>query len=323
MPSSDDARTARIASAFAPGHITGWFVPRESVADPRARGSVGGGLTLARGVWATARFVPGGPSRVRLRARPRIALPISRDVARRLLRGRPGTLTVDLRHELPVGQGLGMSAAGALATALASARVLEVPRARAVEVAHLADLFGRGGLGGVAAILGGGLERRLEPGIPPWGAVRHRPWDHEILLVLAGNPLPSPPLLSDPGFLRRVRRAGLRAERTTASGLHPRTFLRAAERFTDEVGLASSERRAQIEALRSAGARVAQTMFGNVLYAVASTAAEHRALSARLTGLGLRATPVRVATHGARVERRAPSNETATLLKGSRSRPAP
>jgi len=173
---------ARSTRAFAPGHVTGIFRPEVTHRDPRGRGSVGAGIVLELGAWAEARFSPGPRSRIRVVADGRGPWPISEDVARRMTPEEPGTLTVRLTHELPVGQGFGMSAAGALATALAVGALSARPTAHAVEVAHLADLFGGGGLGGVAAILGGGLEVRTRAGVPPLGRVIHRPFRPALLL---------------------------------------------------------------------------------------------------------------------------------------------
>ena len=181
------------ARAFAPGHVTGVFRPDASQRDPRARGSVGAGLVLELGVWGKARFSPGARSRVRVVADCRTPLPISEEVARRLAPEASGTLTVRLTHELPIGQGFGMSAAGALATALAVGSLSGRPRSKAIDVAHLADLFGGGGLGGVAAILGGGLEVRTRPGgLPPFGHVTHRSFPPALLVGVIGRPISSP-----------------------------------------------------------------------------------------------------------------------------------
>ncbi|MCI4367026.1 MAG: hypothetical protein L3K08_04685 [Thermoplasmata archaeon] len=262
------SRAVRRARAIAPGHLTGFFVPDLGPRDPRARGSTGVGLVLDRGVLAEARYDPTGPSRIRLRSRPRIPLPISREVARRLLADHPGTLEVDLRQELPVGQGLGMSAAGAVATGLAVAQVLQLPAGRAWETAHLAELYFRGGLGGVAAIGGGGLEHRIRPGVPPFGLVHHRPCAPVLDLLEIGAPIPSPSVLGDSRRLARIRRAGLRSERAFSRRPTLSAFLEESERFTDHVGLAPPSVIAALEALRGSGRAAAQAMFGQVVFVV-------------------------------------------------------
>lgn len=256
----------RAARAFAPGHLTGFFVPELAARDPRARGSLGAGIVLDRGVVATARWREGARPGLRMRSCPAVPLPISREVARRLLAGRRGRLEVDLEHALPVGQGLGMSAAGALATGLAVAEVLGRPARRAWEAAHLAELFLGGGLGGVAALGGGGFERRTRAGLPPFGRVEHRPWHGPLALVRVGPPLPSPALLRDRRFLRKVRRTGEGALAAPGLGRDRAVFLQGAERFTDRLGLASPPIRAALDDLRSTRWAAAQAMFGEVVF---------------------------------------------------------
>ena len=284
------------ATAFAPAHITGVFAPRLEAPDPRARGSVGAGLVLDVGTIATAAWTSGAADRVSVRAAPSGPVPISTEVAERLKGTRRGRLAVELTQQLPVGQGFGMSAAGALATARAVATVLELPASRAAETAHLADLFGGGGLGGVASILGGGLELRTAPGIPPWGSVRRAGFPVPVFIVVLGRPLPSPGLLGNAVFLGRVRAAAtpeLQRPRRLAT---PEGFLAAAERFTDRLALAPPVLARRIRSLRGPGIRVAQTMFGRALFAVPLTVAARRRLvvaleSARLPAVEVRAAP--------------------------------
>jgi pantoate kinase len=306
MVTAPSPRRERAARAFAPGHLTGLFAPAESGPDPRARGSVGAGLVLDAGVHAFARFRPGGPSKVRIRGDAGSAFPISYDVAHRLLAGRPGTLGVELRHELPIGQGFGMSAAGALATSFAVATVLGVPRTRAIEIAHLADLFGGGGLGGVAAILEGGFELRERPGIPPYGRVRHRPLEVPIFVSVVGRPVPSPDLLADPAFLRRVERAAAPGLARLLSRPSLEAFLEASERFTDALRLGSVKLRRVIPELRATGSPVAQAMFGESLFAVPGTEGARTRLIEAFERLKLPALELGTGRTGARADPRSP-----------------
>jgi pantoate kinase len=308
--------TERVAAAFAPGHLTGLFAPALGARDPRARGSLGAGLVLPLGVRASARWTPGGPSRWSVSSDLGTPLPISEEVTRRLLAREPGTLELFLAHELPVGAGFGMSAAGAVATSLAAGQVLGRSRARSLEVAHLADLFGGGGLGGVAAILGGGLELRTRAGLPPRGRVLHRPFRPPVWVATVGPPLPSRPLLLSEGFRDRAQRAAesglLRLTRAPAS----EAFLEESERFTDTVRLASPALRRLIQRLRGTGARTAQAMLGRTVFAVAPSAAVRRALVRGFERSGLRAVELRVAVAGARPTPLRTSARAITQSKG-------
>jgi pantoate kinase len=289
---------ARTGWAIAPAHLTGIFAPASQARDPRGRGSIGAGLVLDAGVQAQAEWRPAGRAMVRLRSDAVGPLPISHEVARRVLAFRPGHLTIELRHGLPIGQGFGMSAAGALATALATARAVGGPLPEARQIAHLADLFGGGGLGGVSAILGGGLEIRRRPGIPPWGTVRHLPVRGTVFLIVTGAPLPSPQLLGDPRFLARVERAaGPGLDRLIR---HPSLvdFLDEAERFTDALQVGPGTVLRWARRLRSDDVAVAQAMFGRSLFARPRTARARLHLVERLRKARLPAIEVPVSSVG-------------------------
>jgi pantoate kinase len=278
--------TTRLARAFAPGHLTAVFRPELDARDPRGRGSVGAGVTLELGARAVARFTPGPRRIVRLRADLPLPLPISTQVAERMLGDRRGRLTVELTHDLPVGQGFGMSAAGALATALAVGRLFGLPRRRAVETAHLADLFGAGGLGGVAAILGGGMELRERAGVPPFGVVRHRPFPLPMYVSVVGPPIASPSLLTSPRFLERVRVASGESLPRLQERFTPESLLEEAERFGKRLALAERPLERRLGRLRASGARAAQAMFGRVIYAVAPGPGETAKLEEELRRQG-------------------------------------
>jgi len=208
-------------------------------------------------------------------------------------------------HELPIGQGFGMSAAGALATALAVGSLAGRTRSKAVEVAHLADLFGGGGLGGVAAILGGGLEVRTRPGIPPFGHVAHRTFPPALLVGVVGRPISSPTVLKSPAALRRITEASHSWERLGPSP-SVQGFFRMSERFTDRAGLASAAVSRTVSALRRRGARACQAMFGQSFFALPSNSKARASCLDWLESEGIRAVELRASATGAYVARSLP-----------------
>lgn len=290
----------RWARAFAPGHVTGVFRPDVTNPDTRGRGSVGAGVVLELGVWAEARYTPGARSRVHVADDGRGPYPISEDVARRMARRLSGAVTVRLTHELPVGQGFGTSAAGALATALAVGSLAGRTRREAVRVAHLADLFGGGGLGGVSSILGGGLEVRTRAGIPPWGEVLHRPFPSALLIGVVGRPIPSPTVLRSAEALGRIVRAS-RGWEELGRRPTPERLLRWSERFTDRAGLSPRPVTRVVRALRGRGAWAAQAMFGGSFFALPRSARAREGCVDWLRSAGLRAVELHAARAGARL----------------------
>lgn len=294
------SESVRRAAAFAPGHVTGLFRPARSSPDPRRQGSVGAGLVLELGVVASATWRPSVEPRLRLTSDGRGELAIATDAARHLIGSRDGEFTVRLARQLPSGQGFGTSAADAIATTLALRPLLGVRRADAVVVAHLADLFGGGGLGGVAAILGGGLEVRRTPGVPPYGKVAHRPFPGAVIVGVVGPPIPTARVLRSPRWHRRFNDAASEVDRLGGRPVWS-DFLDAAERFTDRVGLASPRLRATLRALRRRGGWAFQAMFGATFVARPRTPAARPVLLDWLARAGLRAVEVRAAPVGARL----------------------
>lgn len=204
---------------------------------------------------------------------------------------------MELAHDLPIGQGFGTSAAGALATGLAVAELVGAGRRKATEVAHLADLFGEGGLGGVAAILGGGLELRRSPGIPPYGKVARRPLSGEIVVGTVGGPLPSPEILRRPRYRARFARGRRLVD---ALGVRPGegAFWDAAEAFTTLAGLSSPQLEGLLRGLRRRGARAAQAMFGAAFFARLPAGARGREALRWIEGCGVRPVTTRIGGRG-------------------------
>lgn len=261
---------AATAKAFAPGHVTGLFVPVTAPADPLSRGSLGAGLVLEVGATAKVTATPAPHPSLSLWQGDRPAdLPVTRAAVEKLLAQAPKgwELRVELAHALPISSGMGMSAAGTLAASLATTRLLGLDARKAVEAAHRAELEAHTGLGGVAAILGGGLEVRRRAGLEPWGLVERTPVEAMVLLAFRPDPMPSPPLLSDPHFLDRVREAGEGLlSRLPPPPLSVETFQDSSNRFTESLGLASGPVLEALQEGRREGLPLAQAMLGQALF---------------------------------------------------------
>ncbi|HDS59920.1 MAG TPA: GHMP kinase [Thermoplasmatales archaeon] len=256
------------AIAFAPAHVTGFFeICRTS--SPETTGSRGAGLCLSLG--ATASVERSDHTEVMVNGRPGGEVTAT---ALRLLTPEP--LRAHVTLDLPVSQGLGMSAAGTLASTLAAASLLWLPRKRAVAAAHVAEVRCSTGLGDVLAAARGGIEVRLSPGLT--GEIIGVPGGGEVVVAVVGPPLPTVQVVTDDRQGQHISRVGRRCvedmlRRPTLDNLF---FL--SRRFAEETGLLQPAVGAAVEAAAE-HSRVSMCMLGNAVFAMGDTPALQEALA--------------------------------------------
>ncbi len=175
--------------AFAPGHITGFFQICDEARQTSMKGSKGAGICLAKGVSTTVEAIPITSSSSETIGEPEIYINGNRTInaittnktVQYILEKIENEGLIDLNFrliikskiELPIGQGFGLSGAGALSTALAinDALDLAIPLPELTALAHRAEVELKSGLGDVGAQTAGGVPIRLKPGIPPHGEI--------------------------------------------------------------------------------------------------------------------------------------------------------
>ena len=197
-----------MTSAFCPGHITCFFHPVRTD-DVRTTGSRGAGIRISLGAHVTVEeradsrieiTMDGGPSDAK----------VTRYVIGELCPD--GGFDVTIENDLPVGQGFGMSAAGAIAAAMCLCRITDRNLDDAYLVAHKAEVAGSGGLGDVAAIQCQGKQPvRLVPGVIPYGKVVDTGVDlGDLALAVTGKKLNTGTVINDPVMQRRMNEIGSR-----------------------------------------------------------------------------------------------------------------
>jgi len=277
------------AAAFSPGHVTGIFEIHDEHPDLDRRGSRGAGFSLARGAVSYVETSPAESMGISisldkvdqdavitreavtllLRQAVRDAkVPLNKD-APKGSRARIG-VTVHTDLQLPVSQGFGMSAAGALSSALALAKCLRMGRSDALRAAHEADVTHRGGLGDVIAASQGGFELRTAPGLPPFGALKSFVGYGEVVLCVVGGKLETKSVLSDSLKRKAVNAAGAKALAELLKGPTLETFVEQSQRFARESGLLTPELDRAIHAASPHG-RASMSMLGNSVFAFGNT----------------------------------------------------
>ncbi|MHC1579283.1 MAG: pantoate kinase [Candidatus Alkanophagales archaeon] len=256
---------SRSARAYSPSHITGFFeiIRHES---PLRTGSVGCGITLKAGCVAEVRLSDGREHRIRINGVEAEARTTKLVVER--LAGRP--VVVDIKLEVPVGCGFGASAAGTLSTALALNELfsLKMSLNRLAQLAHVAEVTNRTGLGDVIAQSHGGAVIRLSPGPPGVGVIDKIPCGSVEVGAVTFGELPTKSILEDEGAVRRINDAGRRAMRDFMQAPSLENFMRISKRFAYETELVSERGMDAIEAVEAEGGLASVAMLGDTVFAV-------------------------------------------------------
>jgi pantoate kinase len=245
------------ASAFVPGHVTGFFSAYPDD-DPTKAGSRGAGVTLERGV--VVRLEPGQGTRLNGEA-------ATIEAVDRVLEALRATASVAVETDLPLGSGFGVSGAAALGTALATNAVFDrgLSENELVTIAHGAEVQAGTGLGDVVAQARGGIPIRLEPGAPAHGAMDGIPDRRPMEYVTFGE-LSTEEVLA--GETDELTAAGDRALSALVAEPTLETLMESSRRFAREAGLLTPDVEAAIREVAAAGGEAAMAMLGETVFAL-------------------------------------------------------
>jgi len=270
------------ARAFSPSGISSFFQICDTEPDGKLIlnlervGARGGGFGLKKGVLTEVRVVESKSKSVKVFINGRHApeAETTRTVVDTLLEriNQPYSVEVKHRVEVPIGAGFGTSAAGAVGTALALCKALNLSLTyRDIgRVAHVAEVKCKTGLGTVSGILFGGCVIVLEPGAPDHGTVDRIPIPPDYHIV-AG--VFQPRLTSE--FLKSTKKravvndVGQKTLMRILAEPSLENFLRSCREFAEKTGLATKRVIRLMDAAEKAGAvGVAQNMLGEAVHAL-------------------------------------------------------
>ena len=266
------------ARAFCPGHITGFFeICRKE--DLLSTGSRGAGMCLALGATSDVEIADSDRQDFRVFIDgERTRAEVTQAALRHLIDKDKKKVEVRTVLQLPQSQGFGMSAAGSLSAALATAHILGLGRQRAFEAAHMAEIECGCGLGDVSAIHRGGITIREKPGLPPTGKIHRIDGSPDMVLAVVGERLLTKSVLSDPVKARAINVHGSKRVDELLRTPTLERLMALSLSFCVESGLASDEVVEAIEAASGHG-MASMSMLGNSVFAVGKTAQLKDALS--------------------------------------------
>jgi len=194
------------ARAFCPAHITGFFKAELDEKDPNCLGSLGAGFSIQRGVKTTVILGTRNSNddakfHIQIKGFKTGDVRVSEYVLNEFLADNNENF-VDVIHELdvPVGYGLGCSAAVALSLALALNQALNsgLSKMKVAQMAHLAEIKCQTGLGDVIASYHGGFEIRTKSGAPGIGRLQKiKPKEKLDVVLICFNPISTKKFLKE------------------------------------------------------------------------------------------------------------------------------
>lgn len=249
--------------AFAPAHISGFFVI-DLKTDLSRTGSLGCGICLRDGVASSVSLAD--QTSVRINGKE-IDAPTTMSVLKRLTHT---PLSVETITNVPVGCGFGASGAGALSTALAANQALGLKRTlnQLADIAHIAEVENRTGLGDVIAQTFGGVVIRKKAGSPTHGMIDRIPCGELEISWIAFGKISTSSIISDPHIRKRINRAGKSALKELLRKPALENFMEVSKKFSLEIGLMGDKVRDVIDAVESAGGLGSQAMLGEAVFAI-------------------------------------------------------
>ncbi len=203
--------------------------------------------------------------------------------------GRPrGRLTLEQSMDVPVGYGFGASAAAAISGvyAVAAAMGLRLAKRELAYYAHVADIVEQTGLGTVSVTYdgwgAGAITRAGAPGVSKFLNVEYPSGTRIVTASLA--PYKKSDALARPDTVKRINHLGNKAIRSVVATPTLETLASEGERFSEGLGLMTSEVRGLAKLAKASGAsHASQNMIGYAIHAL-TTAASAEAVVAALRG---------------------------------------
>jgi len=265
----------RKASAYAPGHLTGFFQICDEPDDPLLKGSRGSGVSITQGTHTDVKVSPADENsyRIYFNEEPIDGALVSENVLRKMLDKADQPYDVEIRHiiETPLGAGFGSSGGGAISLALALNEALGTGLSYidAARVAHITEIECKTGLGTVFAATVGGFGVLVKPGGPGIGeSIKYDRSDELSVAYLHFGPMATSGALSDPIIRRRINELGGSYVDRIWEDFRPDLFMELSRSFTDHVGITTPRLRRVLDGATEAGVPCTMAMFGEVAFSV-------------------------------------------------------
>ncbi len=263
------------AKAFAPGHLTGLFQICTEGNDPLRWGARGSGVSLTRGVTTHVFAEPSDRPlhEVYINDEEMIDAYVSENVLSKYNQYLIEPMHIAIRHTIttPLTAGFGSSGGGALSLSLAFNEALQIGLSSvdAAQIAHIAEIECKTGLGSVFAAVNGGFGVLYEPGAPGIGKglLMEDTSDLAVVYVYYG-PIHTKEALSNPDLVKKINQLGRTYVDELYKELTAERFMYYSRKFTDHIGLATRRIRDLFKQMDKHQLTFTMANFGEVAFTV-------------------------------------------------------
>ena len=260
------------ATWVVPAHITGLFQIHLHD-DPLKMGSRGAGFSIDNPVLTIIQFTESTTEEIQVLYNNRVIDgSVCLNVAKEFSEFTKGKRVL-IQHysRLPMQAGFGSSGAGALGTAFSMNELFSATKSQDElgQIAHVAEVKCRSGLGDVIAQMHAGSEIRLHPGAPGIGQIKKLNWPDEfkILSIYLGE-LSTKKIITSPEHIKKINDASdsllleLEKEPTVEK------FLDVSYQFAKETKLMNTRVENLVEELRKKKYKASMIMLGESIFVV-------------------------------------------------------
>jgi len=273
------------AEAFSPAGISSFFeicdrtVNGKPITNLEQVGARGGGFGIQKGVTTYVDVSEAESNNIQVFINDKVApeAETTKTVVKALLNHVNRAYNVVVKHkvEIPIGAGFGSSAAGALTTALALSKTLDLNLTynQLGRIAHVAEVKCKTGLGTVGPLMLGGCILTLEPGAPGIALIDRIPISSDYMIVAgAFGPIPTKEVLSSPEKRLAVNKWGRKTLEKILAEPSLENFLACCREFAEKTGFITERVRTLLKLADKADAiGAAQNMVGEAVHALTTS----------------------------------------------------
>jgi pantoate kinase len=266
-------------SVFVPSHITGFFEILDHP-NPLNKGSRGAGVVMDKGVITKIKITRGNGAQIKINGKndPQKASITEKtiEILKKDFNLENKKIKIEHDVQVPIGAGFGTSAAFALGTSIGISKILELPFTfnKATQIAHIAEVEMKSGLGDVIGEISGGILLRVKEGAPGIGITDKivlNEMDELFVISKTFGEINTADIIEDPHHKKKINEMGRNLLRELIKDPKPRKFMELSRKFAENTGLMSEEVKETVEILENETIGASMAMLGNTAFALSES----------------------------------------------------